>query len=81
MQKITLYRFNRPNGGVTVSPVKPDVSYTELFRLIAEDGCTLTNGVDHVEIVDTDNPDTWEEELAETEQKARAYDILMGVKE
>jgi hypothetical protein len=61
MQKITLYRYNRVEGGVTISPVKPDVEYTELFRLVADEGCILTDGVNHVECVDTDSPEAWEE--------------------
>ena len=83
MQKITLYRFNRPDGGVSVSPVKPDCEYTELTRLIADEGCTITDGVTVCECVDTDNPGAWAEVATdtETEQKALAYDILMGVSE
>ena len=63
MQKITLYRYNRPEGGVTVSPVKPNGEHTELYRLIADDGCTLTDGVNYVGCVDTDNPQAWTEVL------------------
>ena len=44
MQIIKLYRYARPAGGVTVSPVKPDCEYTELFRLIADEGKLLTDG-------------------------------------
>lgn len=29
MQTITLYRYTRPNGGVTVSTVKPSGEYTD----------------------------------------------------
>lgn len=61
MQKITLYRYIRPDGGVTVSPVKPDAKYTVLYRLIADDGMELTDGVTKTTCVDTDNPDAWTE--------------------
>jgi hypothetical protein len=42
MQAITLYRYNRADGGVTISPVKPDGEYTEMVRLIADEGRVLT---------------------------------------
>lgn len=61
MQKITLYRYTRPDGGVTVSPVKPDVEYIELYRLIADDGMELTDGANRTFCTDTDTPDIWEE--------------------
>lgn len=89
MQKITLYRYIRPNGGVTVSTAKPDAEYSELTRLVADDGYILTDGVNYAACTDTDNPSVWSEieytenqdELSEVEQKAHAYDILMGVSE
>ena len=61
MQKITLYRYIRPNGGVTVSTVKPDAEYTELTRLVADEGYILTDGVNYTSCIDTDYPDTWAE--------------------
>ena len=70
MQTITLYRYNRPDGGVTVSPVKPDVEYTELYRLVADEGYILTDGEDVTYCTDTDNPAVWYEvadnEMTET---------------
>ncbi len=45
MQIITLYKYERENGGITVSPKKPRVSYTEMYRLIAEEGKVLTNDI------------------------------------
>lgn len=42
MQTITLYRYTRENGGVTVTPVvKPDCEYTEKVRLVADVGKRL----------------------------------------
>lgn len=61
MQKITLYRYIRPNGGVTVSTAKPDSEYTELTRLFADDGYILTDGVNYTSCIDTDHPDAWAE--------------------
>lgn len=61
MQKITLYRYIRPDGGVTVSPVKPDCGCTQMVRLVAEDGMMLTDGTINTVCVDTANPSVWEE--------------------
>ena len=83
MKTIPLYRYIRPDGGVTTSTVKPETEYTEAYRFVADDGCVLTDGTNSTYCVDTDNPDVWSEvsELTETEEKAAAYDILMGVSE
>lgn len=89
MWTITLYRYIRPDSGVSVSTVKPDVEYTELTRLAADKGYILTDGVNYASCIDTDNPSVWSEveytegqdEPSEVEQKAHAYDILMGVAE
>lgn len=85
MQTIPLYRFTRPDGGVTVSTVKPDTNYTELTRLVADEGYTLTNGETTTSCTDTDNPGAWSEvpdpDLSEVEEKAAAYDIITGVSE
>lgn len=61
MQIIPLYRYNRPDGGVTVSPVKPEGEYTELFRLIADEGMMLTDGENFTGCTDTDSLDKWSE--------------------
>ena len=75
MQKKTLYRFIRPDGGVTVSTVKPDGDYTELSRLVADDGHILTDGEHFSSCTDTDNPDVWSEvEDAENPCEATAED-------
>lgn len=71
MQKITLYRFIRPDGGVSVSPVKPDAEYTEMFRLVADDGMVLTNGENYTSCTDTDNPGAWSE-VEDTENPGEA---------
>lgn len=61
MQKITLYRYIRPGGGVTVSPVKPECEYTKLLRLIADEGMLLANGKTLTSCTDTETPDVWNE--------------------
>lgn len=88
MQTIPLYRYTRPDGGVTVSTVKPDGDYTELFRIAADEGYTLTDGTNYTSCTDTADLSLWSEvEDTEnavetiTEQKAKAYDILTGVSE
>lgn len=86
MQIITLYRIIRPDGGVTVSPVKPDGEYTELYRLIADDGMVLTNGETVTACTDTNTPDVWAEIVdAEYSDEATEEDYQgalrdMGVK-
>lgn len=92
MQIIPLYRYTRSDGGVTVSIVKPESDYIELFRLVADEGKVLTDGSTITACIDTDSSSAWSEiidpgeegeneELTETQQKALAYDILTGVAE
>lgn len=62
MQAITLYRYNRADGGVTISPVKPDTEYTEMVRLVADEGKVLTqDGESITTCIDTDTADGWYE--------------------
>ena len=61
MQKITLYRYARADGGVTVSVEKPDTEYTELFRLVADEGYVLTDGTGITPCADTDDISAWSE--------------------
>lgn len=61
MKTINLYRYIRPDGGVTVSTVKPDSEYTELTRLVADEGYILTDGVHYTSCIDTGYPDAWVE--------------------
>ena len=61
MKTIPLYRYVRADGGVTVSTVKPDTEYTELTRLVADEGYVLTDGINLTACIDTDTPATWAE--------------------
>lgn len=62
MQIITLYRYERENGGVTVSPNKPDTEYTEMCRLVADEGKLLTSdGVNTTTCADVSTPEGWYE--------------------
>ena len=104
MQTINLYRYTRSDDGITVSTVQPDVEYTILYRLVADENMVLTDGVTTTFCVDTEDTSVWSE-IADTEdttilpeiednennndteisaeilEKAKAYDILMGVSE
>lgn len=79
MQKITLYRYVRPDGGVTVSTQKPDVDCTELCRLVADEGMTLTDGNSQAQCVDTYNPDRWAE--TELDQNALIDELIARLME
>ena len=58
----TLYRYIREDGGTTVSTKKPDVEYTEIFRIIADEGKAVTqNGTDLYPVIDVDSTDGWYE--------------------
>lgn len=61
MQTITLYRYTRPDGGVTVSPIKPNVKYTEMVRLIADEGKILTDGTNTTTCTDVSSAEGWTE--------------------
>lgn len=87
IQKI-LYTGN----GVSLSPVYAEGrTESKYVRLIAYDGMAITNGTAVTVCVDVpkENAYLWtdcelppeELGLTETEQKAQAYDIIMGVSE
>lgn len=61
MQKITLYKYIREDGGITVSPIKPDTEYTEMFRLVADEGKVLVNGDITTTCTDVVSTEGWEE--------------------
>lgn len=61
MQIIPLYKYERLDGGTTVSPTKPNCEYTEMYRLIADEGKTLTNGDIITSCVDVESTEEWVE--------------------
>ena len=62
MITMTLYRVERSDGGIDVTPNKPtEQPYTETFRLIADEGKLLTDGENQFTCIDTDNPDDFTE--------------------
>ena len=74
MQIVDLYKYIRDDGGVTVSPVKPDIEYTEMFRLIADEDKELVNGDIHTSCIDVETTGGWTEtevEVKETKEKIK----------
>ena len=67
----TLYRVQREDGGIDVTPNKPtdNTPYTETYRLIADEGMDITDGVNRYGCIDTDEPSKYYE--ITTEEKER----------
>lgn len=62
MQVKELYKFRRPDGGVDVSPIRPDGEYETMYRVIADEGKLVTlNGEDCYLCIDTVSVDGWYE--------------------
>lgn len=69
MQIKLLYKYERPDGGITVSLKEPDTPYTTMYRMIADEGKLITiNNVDTYSVVDADNVDGWYEIDASEEE-------------
>lgn len=79
MQTIVLYRYARTGGGITVSPEQPDegTAYELRYRLIADEGLSLTNGEVFTPCTDTATSDEWQEVADEISDTA-ALNILLG---
>lgn len=79
MQTIVLYRYARTGGGITVSPEQPDegTAYELRYRLIADEGLSLTNGEVFTPCTDTATSDEWQEVADELSDTA-ALNILLG---
>ena len=69
MQIVNLYKFIRDDGGTTISPAKPNTEYTEMFRLIADEGKELVNGDVHTICIDVEHTEGWTEIDAESTEK------------
>lgn len=69
MEIINLYKYTREDGGTTVSPVKPNIEYTEMFRLIADEGKELINGDVRTPCIDVEHIEGWTEIDAESTEK------------
>lgn len=79
MQTITLYKYERGNGGVTVSPIQPDAEYTVMYRLVADDGKMLVNGDVITSCIDVESTDGWTETDEATEADYQAALAEFGV--
>ena len=66
MTKITLYKYEREPGKITVSPVEPPegTEYEFMYRLLADMGKDLVNGDIRTDCVDVEIDDVknWHEE-------------------
>ncbi len=65
-----LYRFERSDGGTSVSVEKPpdNQNYTSLLRLIADEGKAITNdSKTFYSCIDVESADGWSEVDYETE--------------
>lgn len=85
MQKIPLYKYIRADGGITVSPNKPNTEYTEMLRIVADDGKVLVKGDEVTTCKDVETAEGWEE-IDDVEGEATEEDYLnalaeLGVKE
>lgn len=69
MQIINLYKYIRDDGGTTVSPMKPNSEYIEMFRLIADEGKELLNGDIRISCIDVETIEGWTEIDAESTEK------------
>lgn len=62
MKIIVLYKYQREDGGTTVSLTKPKSDYTEKYRLVADEGMNLTqDGITYVPCVDVESLEGWYE--------------------
>ena len=70
MRVIKIYKYKRADGGITVSPIKPECEYTEMVRLVADEGKVLTNdSKNFTDCVDTDTANGWYEVDEQTEDE------------
>ena len=69
MKTIDLYKYVRPDGGVTVSATKPECEFEPMYRLIADEGKALTkDGENLTPCTDVISVEGWYEvELPEKE--------------
>jgi hypothetical protein len=63
MQIKTLYRYKRPDGGITITPEKPETTEFDIrYRIIADKGKILTvDGDSQYSCIDVDSTDGWYE--------------------
>lgn len=86
MQTVTLYRYARKDGGITTSPIIPPdgTTYDLRYRLIADEGKVLTDGVAVTICADVTSPDGWTEiddQGADSPNEATAEDYQAALEE
>lgn len=70
MQKVNLYRYEEPNGMVSITPTpRAETDKPSRMRLIADEGYVLTNGTTETIAIDVmlDEVDLWSENTEATE--------------
>ena len=80
MKIVSLYKYTRSDGGTTVSPVKPNIEYTEMFRLIADEGKELMNGDIRTSCIDVESTEGWSEidaPITDDEDDDKTYSGLL----
>lgn len=73
MQIINLYKYIRPDGGITITPMEPEnIEYTDSgLRLVADEGKMLTtDGKNLISCIDVEILDGWYEVEAPMEGKS-----------
>ena len=85
MKIIPLYKYQRDDGGITISPIKPEgLDFEPMFRLVADEWKLLSKaGYTDTTCIDTDTTDGWYEveshvERLEIENAALLYQLLTG---
>ena len=78
----TLYRVTRSDGGIDVTPNKPNHdNYTETYRVIADEGKLLTDGNNTYSCIDTDYPSNYTEIADEDFTEATESDYINALEE
>lgn len=80
MQIVNLYKYIRNDGGTTISPIKPNTEYTEMFRLIADEGKELMNGDIRTSCIDVESTEGWSEidaPITDDEDDDKTYSGLL----
>ena len=80
MKIVNLYKYIRDDGGATVSLVKPNIEYIEMFRLIADEGKELMNGDIRTPCIDVESTEGWSEidaPITDDEDDDKTYNGLL----
>ena len=62
MTTTIIYKYQHPNGILSIGPNKPETGeYQTYYRLVADEGKNITDGMLITKSVDTKDIDTWSE--------------------